>query len=235
MAQRPPIRTSSSSCRHTPSHSHHHLLTLSSRLLAMQGFYARPRKQADGTLNLLQWEAGIPGKANVIHAPPRLLLRIAPHSRLCALARRMHPDAMGRRAVPAAHRVSPRLPEQAADVLVLPARLPSQRLLRRRRLPQHPRRGQGLDAHHHHPPDPGGHPASVERAQHRRSRPHRGLPHAPTRSRRIRAQATSAGAPHGSLRLSALRVFGGLIQPLFRSYTPPTVPNARLYLHSAES
>jgi len=30
-----------------------------------QGFYARPEKEADGSLNLLVWEVGIPGKANV--------------------------------------------------------------------------------------------------------------------------------------------------------------------------
>ncbi|WFD20675.1 SUMO conjugating enzyme Hus5 [Malassezia caprae] len=28
------------------------------------GFYARPEKEADGSLNLLVWEVGIPGKAN---------------------------------------------------------------------------------------------------------------------------------------------------------------------------
>ncbi|UZJ51174.1 hypothetical protein CBS101457_000494 [Exobasidium rhododendri] len=28
------------------------------------GFYARPEKGADGTLNLMSWEAGIPGKPN---------------------------------------------------------------------------------------------------------------------------------------------------------------------------
>lgn len=30
-----------------------------------QGFWAKPMKGADGTLNLLVWEAGIPGKAGV--------------------------------------------------------------------------------------------------------------------------------------------------------------------------
>lgn len=31
----------------------------------VQGFYARPEKAADGSLNLLSWDAGIPGKAGV--------------------------------------------------------------------------------------------------------------------------------------------------------------------------
>ncbi len=31
----------------------------------MKGFYARPRKDDDGSLNLLVWEVGIPGKAGV--------------------------------------------------------------------------------------------------------------------------------------------------------------------------
>jgi hypothetical protein len=30
-----------------------------------QGFYARPMKAADGTLNLMVWEVGIPGKQGV--------------------------------------------------------------------------------------------------------------------------------------------------------------------------
>ncbi|WFD24350.1 SUMO conjugating enzyme Hus5 [Malassezia equina] len=35
-----------------------------SMLAYNQGFYARPEKEADGSLNLLVWEVGIPGKAN---------------------------------------------------------------------------------------------------------------------------------------------------------------------------
>lgn len=31
----------------------------------LKGFYARPMKGADGTLDLLVWEAGIPGKKDV--------------------------------------------------------------------------------------------------------------------------------------------------------------------------
>ena len=30
-----------------------------------QGFYARPAKASDGTMNLMEWEVGIPGKSNV--------------------------------------------------------------------------------------------------------------------------------------------------------------------------
>ena len=30
-----------------------------------QGFYAKPTKAADGSMNLLEWEVGIPGKAGV--------------------------------------------------------------------------------------------------------------------------------------------------------------------------
>ncbi len=30
-----------------------------------QGFYARPTKASDGTMNLMEWEVGIPGKAAV--------------------------------------------------------------------------------------------------------------------------------------------------------------------------
>lgn len=32
---------------------------------AYQGFYARPEKDSEGALNLLAWEAGIPGKESV--------------------------------------------------------------------------------------------------------------------------------------------------------------------------
>jgi len=31
--------------------------------LVIQGFYAKPVKAADGTMNLMEWEVGIPGKA----------------------------------------------------------------------------------------------------------------------------------------------------------------------------
>jgi hypothetical protein len=31
----------------------------------LQGFVARPIKAADGTLNLMNWECGIPGKKGV--------------------------------------------------------------------------------------------------------------------------------------------------------------------------
>jgi hypothetical protein len=31
----------------------------------LQGFVARPTKAADGTLNLMNWECGIPGKKGV--------------------------------------------------------------------------------------------------------------------------------------------------------------------------
>lgn len=43
------------------------LLTLSSFLSVslVQGFYARPAKAADGSLDLMNWEVGIPGKPNV--------------------------------------------------------------------------------------------------------------------------------------------------------------------------
>lgn len=33
--------------------------------LVVQGFYAKPVKAADGTMNLMEWEVGIPGKAGV--------------------------------------------------------------------------------------------------------------------------------------------------------------------------
>ena len=31
----------------------------------IQGFYAKPVKAADGTMNLMEWEVGIPGKTGV--------------------------------------------------------------------------------------------------------------------------------------------------------------------------
>lgn len=34
-----------------------------------QGFYARPAKAADGSLDLMKWEVGIPGKPNVRSIP----------------------------------------------------------------------------------------------------------------------------------------------------------------------
>jgi len=37
-----------------------------------QGFYAKPLKAADGSMNLLEWEVGIPGKEGV--SPPCYVL-----------------------------------------------------------------------------------------------------------------------------------------------------------------
>lgn len=34
-----------------------------------QGFYAKPTKAPDGSMNLLEWEVGIPGKTGVRTAP----------------------------------------------------------------------------------------------------------------------------------------------------------------------
>ena len=34
-------------------------------LRPVQGFYAKPTKAPDGSMNLLEWEVGIPGKAGV--------------------------------------------------------------------------------------------------------------------------------------------------------------------------
>ena len=34
-----------------------------------QGFYAKPSKAHDGSLNLMEWEVGIPGKMGVRDAP----------------------------------------------------------------------------------------------------------------------------------------------------------------------
>lgn len=37
-----------------------------------QGFYAKPTKSADGSMNLMEWEVGIPGKQGVRRSVPRL-------------------------------------------------------------------------------------------------------------------------------------------------------------------
>ena len=41
------------------------LFVLSVGPFLLQGFYAKPAKAADGTLNLMEWDVGIPGKQNV--------------------------------------------------------------------------------------------------------------------------------------------------------------------------
>lgn len=47
-----------------------------------QGFFAKPSKSADGSMNLMEWEVGIPGKPNV---SMRVALSCLPAdtSRLC--------------------------------------------------------------------------------------------------------------------------------------------------------
>lgn len=38
---------------------------LTSHFIFRKAFYARPLKLPDGTLNLMEWEVGVPGKAGV--------------------------------------------------------------------------------------------------------------------------------------------------------------------------
>ena len=42
-----------------------HMHTTASNPGTIQGFYAKPTKAADGSMNLLEWEVGIPGKQGV--------------------------------------------------------------------------------------------------------------------------------------------------------------------------
>ena len=41
-----------------------YMLTISA-LVVEQGFFAKPMKKTDGTMNLMEWEVGIPGKKDV--------------------------------------------------------------------------------------------------------------------------------------------------------------------------
>jgi len=43
----------------------------------VQGFVARPTKAADGTLNLMNWECGIPGKKGVSLSVYFILLNLS--------------------------------------------------------------------------------------------------------------------------------------------------------------
>lgn len=90
-----------------------------------KGFYAKPEKEADGTLNLMTWEAGIPGKANVrgghdhglcvVRAPPRPQ---AHHSTYSSILPPASIDELARRPVQAAINLSRRLPKQAPKMCV---------------------------------------------------------------------------------------------------------------------
>ena len=50
------------------------------------GFWAKPCKAADGSMNLMQWECGIPGKAGV-----RVSARARARARALAARARAHP------------------------------------------------------------------------------------------------------------------------------------------------
>ena len=41
----------------------------SNSTVVQQGFYAKPSKAADGSMNLMEWEVGIPGKEDVGYVP----------------------------------------------------------------------------------------------------------------------------------------------------------------------
>lgn len=41
------------------------MMSLIVTLSVLQGFYAKPSKAADGSMNLMEWEVGIPGKQGV--------------------------------------------------------------------------------------------------------------------------------------------------------------------------
>lgn len=62
MAERSPICESTLHDRHPPNAFERALVLMRCFL---QGFYAKPKKLPDGTLNLLEWEVGIPGKEAV--------------------------------------------------------------------------------------------------------------------------------------------------------------------------
>jgi hypothetical protein len=91
----------------------------------LQGFYARPEKGADGALNLMSWEAGIPGKANVSSAGVLKKLRIVIADYLSSLAT----DQMGRRSVQVEAHISRRISQQATKMWVYRALSFKQRFL----------------------------------------------------------------------------------------------------------
>lgn len=88
MAEGPPFRTfSGRTFRPAFTVREGRLLMICSLDLGMQGFYARPAKSADGSLDLMKWEVGIPGKPNV--RPLRLALTrsVVWHVVPCAVGR----------------------------------------------------------------------------------------------------------------------------------------------------
>ena len=44
----------------------------------LKGFYAKPAKAADGSMNLMEWEVGIPGKPKVSEPIPDAFTRLKP-------------------------------------------------------------------------------------------------------------------------------------------------------------
>lgn len=44
---------------------HYEMWTVLLTAFIQQGFYAKPMKALDGSMNLLEWEVGIPGKQSV--------------------------------------------------------------------------------------------------------------------------------------------------------------------------
>lgn len=59
------LRSASSGARIIPSYASYRALEYRISLNVTKGFYAKPTKAADGSMNLLEWEVGIPGKAGV--------------------------------------------------------------------------------------------------------------------------------------------------------------------------
>ncbi len=47
------------------------------KVATFQGFYAKPTKAPDGSMNLMEWEVGIPGKEGVSRAAIIVLYRIS--------------------------------------------------------------------------------------------------------------------------------------------------------------
>lgn len=83
----------------------------------MQGFYARPVKKADGTLNLLEWDVGIPGKPDVsllVGGDARAML--AGSSALTSADHRTCQDALGWRNVHTEDGVSRRISCQTSEM-----------------------------------------------------------------------------------------------------------------------
>lgn len=121
------------------------------------GFSARPVRTSQGVLDLKKWEVGVPGKEKTIWEGGLFKLEVTfPDGRLDFLLTSMRTAQLTE---------IRRVPDEASQMQIHPAALPSKRIPLRHRLPIYSERRRRLEASNHPQGDSAGYPVATRRAK----------------------------------------------------------------------